>query len=288
MNKFKNKWIFIIAILVIILGIVIFNNKDDISELIRINKRDIYNSTNNNVCKKVINKNILAIYDYNDTVSSVNDGYCVTGEESTCKEATCLSNIINNGWFIKDCKAGTIIKYQVNDNDIYYFNVLHDDGDTMTLQSVKDTTIKTKWGDSLAIGPITALTAITEATKDWINVNDLTYTAGETTFLKYPNRSINENPYTYCESGYCTTNSFILNSYLTTNVKARIISYQELEDLSSGMYPTFIKYDDSAGLWTLNNYANNGAVIIDVINKSFSYAYISSNFSSRAVVEIYK
>jgi hypothetical protein len=283
--------------LVIILSIVIYSNRDDISEMISINSKDLYDSNNSstNICKKKTNANILGIYEYNDTVSSGTDGYCVVGTEDTCKELNYPAT--NNGIFVNDYKAGTIVKYQVNDNDIYYFNVLHDDGDTMTLQSV-DAITQSAWNESGdgTQGPITALTAITEATKNWDNVNDLTYSLGETIFLKYPNNSNNANPYTNC-NGYnnCTNNSYVLSSELTTNVKARLLSLQEAYDLGctndKTPCPNYLSFVGGyQGL--MNTYLYKTTYIPwylsgNVINASSS-VYFTATFYYRVVVEITK
>jgi hypothetical protein len=308
MNKYKNKWIFIIAILVIILCIIIYSNKDEISELIGINVKDVYNSTNNNVCKKGINKNILAIYDYNDTVVSGADGYCVDGSESTCKEASCVSNIINNGWFINDCKAGSIVKYKVNDFYTVYFYVLHDDGDTMTLQANIDSEsqisndLYSTWGDSVLIGPINPLSIVTTLTEKWTNVNDLNYSLGETSFLKYPNNIKYANSYTYCGSpSGCSQNYYTLSSNLTTKVKARIISVQEAADLGctdkENSCPTWMWKDISSkarNYWTINTASSsNGAASVWEIRfrgnlqRTYNNSTEQVHFA-KAVVEINK
>jgi hypothetical protein len=299
MNKYKNKWIIIVAIMVIVIGIIIYSNKDDITNLISTNTKYVYDSNsyyniNNNTCKKKINNPyILGAYYYNDTVSNLEEGYCVDGTENTCKFNTCIGN--------KDhgtCEAGTIILYRVNEDEVYYFNVLHDDGETMTLQSVDDT-IQTSWGTSLTDGPIKVLAAITEATKDWSNVNDLTYTLGETIFLKYPNYSWNDNPYTYCSSyNSCTSNAYTLSSDLTKNVKARIISVQEATDLGcTSNKLSCPNYLSTKGilLWTLQLSKSNAYIIHHdrYILGSGSYNITSSSVNTaksyaKAVVEINK
>jgi hypothetical protein len=290
MNKVRNKYIFIVAILVIIFTIIIFNNKDDISKMIGINVKEV---TENNsyyylsiTCKKKINNPyILAAYKYNDSVSSGTAGYCVDGTENTCEYNDCYFES-----HVGQCAAGTIIKYQVNDNDIYYFNVLHDDGGVMTLQSV-DAFANSFWGTSISIGPVTALTSITEKTKDWSNVNDLTYSLGETFFLKYPNYSWNNNSYTSCDSyNSCTYNSYTLKSDLTTNVKARIISVQEATDLgcrdNSPGCPTFFNLERQ---WTLNtaNEKNIWDIYKGTLRNNY-YSELKYENQIKAVIEINK
>jgi hypothetical protein len=300
MNKFKNKWIFIIAILVIILGIVIFNNKDDISEMIGINSKETYESNTTNsfwtseVCykKDTGNKNILAAYEYNDTVSSLNVGYCVNGTESTCVKSNCI-----NSASIGACPAGTIIKYQVNDEKIMYFNVLHDDGGVMTLQSVVAIT-QSAWNSSndATQGPVTALTAITDATKEWSNVNDLNYSLGETVFLKYPNNSTNSTPYTFCLTNYtCISNYYKLSSSLTTGVKSRIISFQEAVDLGctldSYTCPNWMLTDKTSYFTSsIDNIRTHPWYISSESNFIDYYMYVSPStiLNIKAVIEIIK
>jgi hypothetical protein len=296
MNKFRNKWIFIIAILIVFLGIVMYSNRDDISKLIGISKKDTFNSniydstTNNyfNVCKKKSN-NIYGAALYNDSVSKGEDGYCVTGEENTCKGTTCYEDKS-----VGSCEAGTIILYRVNNDEIYAFNVLHDDGDTMTLQSM-DVIASSAWYESRngKYGPITALTSITEATKNWNNVNDLTYILGETIFLKYPNDSNNANYYTSCKTyNTCTTNYYSLSNDLTTNVKARIISVQEAVDLgcktSTYSCPTWINRSKT-NYWAINNYSESAnAYIIDSNLTISGNKWVDSKYYLKAVIEINK
>jgi hypothetical protein len=277
MNKFKNKWIFIVAILVIILGMIIYSNKDDITNLISTSTKDTYDSiiaSDNDVeiCRnKKPNKNfILAAYEYNDTVLDTQEGYCISGTESTCP-------------------AGTIINYMVSPTTSVYFYVLHDDGGVMTLQSVNEIT-KSAWGNKASEGPVTALTAITEATKDWSNVNDLTYTLGETIFLKYPNNSSNANPYNNCIGYDCTSNLYTLSSELTTNVKARILSGQEAADIGctkiSNSCPNWMNSNVN-GYWISNCYPTSGAYMISS-NSIQQGSYASTARPLLAVVEINK
>jgi hypothetical protein len=285
MNNFKNKCIFIIAILVIVLGIFIYSNKDDISQLIRINAKEVYenNSNINYSCIKK-NKYILDAYEYNDSVSSGDAGYCVAGTENTCIKTDCAKY---GG--VGACPAGTIIKYQVNDDEIYYFNVLHDDGGVMTLQSV-DAITSSAWGTSTTKGPVTALTAITDATKDWSNVNDLNYSLGETIFLKYPNDSSNANPYTGCsEYNSCTSNKYTLTSELTTNVKARIISVQEVSDIINSVNSSSNSGWIKGIYWTLSSSSNYPWYVkSDGSLYSSSLYKVNYSFPIKPVIEINK
>ena len=119
------------------------------------------------------NSNIVHVYTYNQTAGA--SDYCVTGEEKTCKESECIK------YSNKDsCKPGTIIDYQVNEQKQIRFHVVHDDGDTMTLQSQKNI-LQISWYVSRdnSQGPTTALDALEKETEDWVNVNKQSYTIGE-------------------------------------------------------------------------------------------------------------
>jgi hypothetical protein len=307
MNKFKNKWIFIIAILVVILAIIIFSNKDGISKLIGVNKKDVFESKSNteNICKK--KSYYLGVYLYNDTVSSGTDGYCVTGKENTCIETDCYKDKS-----VGACSAGTIIHYYVksNDNDAIdkYFNVLHDDGDTMTLQSV-DAITQSAWNESgkLTQGPITALAAIEDTTKNWTNVNQLNYCLGNkcTQFLKYPNLSYTQNDYTGFDNDALTSTNGGAYTYGSTNVisrsgYARIVSFQELVDLGCryrSSCPSFLYNNNEEYYYTLGAYTGNShsAWLVSTIDyKGLVYAvnnseyFINTKHDLHAVVEINK
>jgi hypothetical protein len=306
MNKFKNKWIFIIAILVIILGIFIYSNKDDIIKLVGINNKNVYDSNTDqsywasDVCYK--KDPFINAYEYNDSVSEGEKGYCISGKEDTCLESKCYKDKS-----VGSCSAGTIIHYFVNETEDYYFNVLHDDGDTMTL-IMQSNIGSSAWGNSISEGPVTALTFLTEATKDWNNVNNLTYTLGKTIFIKYPNVSNNDNFYTSCSApDNCTTNLYTLSSDLTTNVKARMLSVQEAYDLGctgdSISCPIWLLFNPNAGLevywlsnsagessslaWATGTYA--GWHYITTSGSVYGYHnYISQSYGVRAVIEITK
>ncbi len=70
----------------------------------------------------------MVAYNY----SEIGSNQCITGEEETCKRTICYKNKT-----INSCPAGTIIKYKVNSTDIIGFNVLFDEGNTMTIQRRK-------------------------------------------------------------------------------------------------------------------------------------------------------
>ena len=155
---------------------------------------------------KCINQNIVAAYTYNSSS-------CITGEESTCVETSCYENKTSGS-----CPAGTIIKYAVNDSEEKYFHVLHDDGETMTLQQRENTVYNTAWysPNDNRKGPLTILPVLENATSGWTNVNNQTYTMGTTTFKT--------NSYTGCTQSGCTTNIYTLGK---RTGKARMITVQE-------------------------------------------------------------
>ncbi len=153
--------------------------------------------------------NIKVAYTYNSSS-------CITGEEETCVETSCYENSS-----VGSCPAGTIIKYAVNDTEEKYFHVLHDDGDTMTLQQRENTVYNTAWyssSDDNSKGPLTILPVLENATSGWTNVNNQTYTMGTTNFN-------NTNAYTGCDNNLnCTTNTYTLGQ---RTGKARMITMQE-------------------------------------------------------------
>ncbi len=250
--------------------------------------------------------NIVSVYEYNDDSDS-ND-YCISGDEKTCKLSNCYKTIDKDS-----CKPGTIVNYKVNDGKIVRFHVIKDNGSTLTLQSQKNTVYNVAWykdaRDSTK-GPLTVLPVLEEKTKDWNNVNMLTYEMGKTVF--------EDNSYTTCsETGQiwkCTESKYTLPE---RSARARMITTQEVTKLgcksgnqSSGkkscpiwlynyLYNT-INVDDHVengaihnyGYWTMSSndnpmYAlsvtNLGALGGDVSN------YVDlNNRGARAVVEITK
>lgn len=154
------------------------------------------------------NSNIVAVYQY-DANS------CLTGEEETCVELVDMSFLY---------EPGTIIKYRVNDTLEKYFHVISDDGSTITMQQRENTISAVKWYEERdnSKGPLTALSLLENATANWTNVNDQTYTMGTTTFK--------DNAFTGC-IGDRTTNEITCaqNVYQlpVRIVKARMITTQE-------------------------------------------------------------
>lgn len=180
-------------------------------------------------------ENILGAYTYNQVTGSSN--YCITGEEATCEATTCYTN--KN---VGSCLPGTIIKYAVNDKNSYYFYVIHDDGETMTLQQRENTVYNTAWNEKASDntkGPLTILPKLEEKTKDWNNVETQTYTMGTTDFN-------GTNAFTGCNfinGGIpsCEANNYTLEQ---RSGKARMLTVQEASAVgctgSSGTCPIWM------------------------------------------------
>lgn len=155
-------------------------------------------------------QNILAVYKYDQTNAST---FCVTGEESTCVELE----------YSKDAtyEKGTIVHYQVNDSESYYFHVLYDNGDTLTMQQRENTTALSTWYSSNdnTQGPLVAIQTLETETSDWNNVNVQTYTMGTTVFGNA------DNSFTGCSTyNSCTTNTYV---WPTRTARARMITAYE-------------------------------------------------------------
>ena len=204
--------------------------------------------------------NIKVAYTYNPTS-------CITGEESTCVQTSCYESKTSGS-----CPAGTIIKYAVNDSTTKYFHVLHDDGETMTLQQRENTVYNTAWYSSSydnSNGPTTILPILETETADWTNVNDQTYTMGTTTFKT--------NAYTGCISSECTTNQYTLGQ---RTAKARMITMQEA--LALGCTTS----QQSCPNWMinyLNESTNYGGTVNDTTgSRNYGYWTMSAASSSSA------
>ena len=172
---------------------------------------------------KTFTKKKIKAYTYSETGSNK----CINGEEKTCVETKCYENKSAN-----NCVQGTIIKYYVNDTEQKIFYVLHDDGDTITMQQRENTVRNIVWykdSNDSTKGPLTILPYLEAATATWTNVELQEYTAGYTNFY--------ENAYTGCT--YSTSNYKITCSVNTYNgdqanltlskrkVRARMITAQE-------------------------------------------------------------
>ena len=250
--------------------------------------------------------NFISMYKYNAST-------CVTGEESTCVATKCYAN-----YYAPTCSRGDIVKYKVNDTDIVTFHVIADSGTTLTMQAQKNTVSNVPWlteadsSDGVASvdeGPLTAVAAVEHATNGWTNVNDMTYTMGD---------SYN---YTYCTSyDSCKSNQY---TWSKRTAKARLIKVQEAASLgctnATGSCPIWMfnylygatsygaTINDSSksnlygdyiyGYWTMNAYSTStastpAAYRIGYYGGFTSYAagqiWIETNFAARAVVEVHK
>ena len=164
------------------------------------------------------NSHIKAIYEYSESGSGLGASFtgCLGGAESGCVD-------VKNSYTSSSTYAvGTIIKYEVKDGVEKYFNVLHDDGDTLTLQERQNTVTYIAWGDSNGIGLTGgyALYELEEATADWTNVNTQSYSIGN---------SSSTLGYSGCEYNNCSTATYTLTR---TGVKARMITVPELAALN--------------------------------------------------------
>lgn len=172
------------------------------------------------------NINIIKAYQYDQENSN---SLCITGDEATCIETTCYQDSK------EQCPSGTIIDYQVNKEKVIRFHVMFDESGKITMQSQKNIINNTPWAskeDYIASGglesdygifgnhnkgPVTALPAIEATTRDWIYVEDQTYTLGTTIFKT--------NAYTGCDYyDNCNKNDYTLDSKIA---KARMITLQE-------------------------------------------------------------
>ena len=232
----------------------------------------------------------VAAYTYSETGANK----CITGEESTCKKTTCYKTKTANS-----CPKGTIIKYKVNDTDIVNFHVMFDNGNTMTMQSQKNTVSNTQWYEGVqnSKGPITILPALENATRGWSNVNNQTYTLGTTNLS-------GKGAYTGCSKyNSCTTNTYTLAS---RTAKARMITMQEAVALgctSSAKSCPIWMYNylknstsnggtvngDNNGYWTMTANSVDQAWTVDSVGYVNRAYYIdATSIEARAVVEVSK
>jgi len=245
--------------------------------------------------------NFYVGYTYNQTSGASN--YCVTGDEATCTRTDCYTS--SN----KTCPAGTIIDYIVSGtNTRVRFHVIKDKGKTMTMQSQKNTIYNLAW-DSSGVntkGPTTILPQLEKATSSWTNVEDQTYTMGETVFK--------DNAFTGCSSyNSCTENKYTLGS---KTVKARMITVQEANTFgcttSNSSCPIWMynytygamsyggTVDDNIertmhnyGYWTMSSYQLDTIHAWYIAKNGHIYANYSTGtnlllYGARAVIEVSK
>lgn len=230
-------------------------------------------------------------YTYNQDSSSAN--YCITGKEPTCVETTCYKNKVKNS-----CKAGDIIQYKVNNTDMIAFNVMYDNGNTITMQSQQNTLEDVAWISSSdyaeaggsnfgsngnnSKGPITALKRLEATTGGWTYVNNQNYTMGQTVFKT--------NFYTGCSDyNICNENTYTLES---RTAKSRMITVQEAVDLgcssNSNSCPKWMT--PTSTYWTMNasNVAPQYAWYVGTYGHVYINHPIALSLGIRAVVVVSK
>lgn len=199
--------------------------------------------------------NVVDAFTYND--QSGTNNYCVTGEETTCQKTECYKDKT-----VGSCPAGTIINYNVNNTESHYFYVLHDDGNSMTLQQRENTTENVAWykdSNDNTKGPLTILTRLEEVTSDWTNVNNQTYTMGTTNFN-------NTNMFTGCDAyNNCTANTYTLKSRTS---KARMITVQEASSLGCD------NNNKSCPIW-MHNYLHESTSYDGTVDNPYIYGYLT-------------
>lgn len=241
-----------------------------------------------------IESNIIQAYTYDEVNEETK---CINGEESTCVKTSCLESMDASS-----CPQGTIIRYAVNDTENKYFYVLHDDGATMTLQQRENTINAVAWyqdeNDATVVdntkGPLTILPALENATKNWSNVNDQTYTMGETIFK--------DNAYTFCRNVNNCSEGYTLDSRTS---KARMITLQEVNstgcNTSNGNCPIWmfnylkncssynctVEDNNSVDYYTMTTTSFNSAWVVECYSVLYSTP-VNMNGSARAVVVINK
>ena len=242
------------------------------------------------------NQNIMKIYAYDEEKGSTT--FCVTGEEATCKEITDTPATY---------ETGTIIKYKVNDILEFYFYVVSDNGNTLTLQQRENILYDIPWYTETKDNtkdPSNILLAMENATKEWTNVLNQEYTMGTTIFKDnaYTGCSYNSNSRTYS----CTINTYTLEKRIA---KARMITLQEAYSLGClgsvkscpiWMYNYLTNVTDygatvnsdinNYGYWTVNTDSSNSTKVwfINCVGNIGGASTSVTNLGARAVVVIQK
>ncbi len=206
-----------------------------------------------------IKSNIIQAFTYDEKNEQTK---CINGEEETCVKATCLDEES-----VETCPVGTIIRYAVNDTKNYYFYVLHDDGEKITMQQRENTVKNIAWYEDETetdntTGPNTVLPKLEETTSTWTNVNELEYTPSKTVLY--------ENEFTGCESTVdykteCKTNTYTDSILGQRKARARMITAQEASATGCLVYkdgssdpsviePSFDAYNRGSCLDFMQNY----------------------------------
>ncbi len=224
------------------------------------------------------NRNIVAIYTYNDVEGS--DNYCVSGDEATCQYSKCYKEESEGS-----CPAGTIVKYKVNSTTTKDFHVLFDRGNVLVMQTRTAVLNMIKWNENNvnSEGPITILAALENATENWNNVHDLTYTLGGASLT-------GDTMYTGCNNNLkCETNTYTLSE---RTAKARLLTLQEATSFGCGWSnnscPKYLT-PASGSYWTSSSYSSNEKDAFLVYSSGFVSRIGSAQQSGTfAVVEISK
>ena len=174
------------------------------------------------------NTHIKNVYKYDENSSSAT--FCLGGAESSCEEVTNLTNTTSYD-------VGTVVKYEVSDGVYKYFNVLYDNGSTLTLQQRENTIYSTPWylaANQNNQGPTTVLPALESATESWSYVNSQTYKLGTTEFGSETYKTANTGA-PWAEGGFVipNTNTYTLAS---RTAKARMITVQEAYEMGCKRY----------------------------------------------------
>ena len=261
-----------------------------------------------------INPHIKAVYKYNQDGSGEETDYtgCLGGSEAGCSNI--VSTINKNTTY----GVGDIVKYEVADGVEKYFNVLYDNGSTLTLQQRENTIANTAWYSPLgnSQGPTTILSALETSTNGWNYVNNQTYTFGATTFGKTTFSATATGciwtKSTTPDSSSCTIMQY--PSFTKTDVKARLITAQEAGEMNCQMQTlktckkfmnnylkesksnggSFtakdVKGNNTYGYWTMTAKANDNdsALYVSGQGNILSNYTTGSDYGARAVVEINK
>ena len=241
--------------------------------------KDIINPVNNEEmkgCAKVSYNQEFNQYEY----EYLDNCFGYNGILSSNDE--CLKGEPNN------CNPGIPIKVQVNDNESYNFYVIADDGNELTM--IMDNNLYpdddrtegdvgwidkldydeaggTNWGmyGSNLKGPITALKALKERTKDWTNIQEKEYvTSDENNPKAYPDimMKMRARMLTYTEASnlgckeidsenYSTNDS--CPDYLLANLKENL-GETDTEG-TKGYWLSSAKGDNARGAFTINGYS---------------------------------
>lgn len=169
------------------------------------------------------------------------------GDESTCQKTKTAGS----------CPAGTIILYKVNNNNIVGFNVLEDKGSTILMQSQRKIVNNTEWApNSNTSGPTTILSIIANVTSSWSNVNNQTYSIGD---------SSSTLGYSGCsEYNSCTATTY--PKLEKSNVKARMITVQEAVNYGEctndwSTCKRFMTADGDEAYWTTSANSSNSSYV---------------------------